>query len=86
MAGTSVTVVAIDCKTRTAMSITFTQPEKKLNYDDLAQEVCHKGLLRLTIAGVEVQGTFDVQSKYLVWVADYSIRDEAYIKALIARS
>jgi hypothetical protein len=58
-----------------------------VNYDDLAQQICHSPTLTkvVKIANVDVRGTFDPITKMLVWQADYAIRDEAYVKSLIER-
>lgn len=86
MVGTSVPVVAINCNFENCMTITFTEPAKKITYEALAERVVHEKWVRLQIGTTDVLGTFDPITKYLVWTADYAIRDEAYIRKLIDQS
>lgn len=52
-------------------------------YESLAQEVCVRGSHKVKVGQRDVGGTFDPITKILVWVVDYSVRDEAYIRALL---
>lgn len=56
-----------------------------MTYEELAQLVCQNKVHRTTINGVEVQGTFDPITKLLVWQGQYAVRDEAWVRELIAR-
>jgi hypothetical protein len=56
----------------------------KKTYEELAQDVCQAGSLKFYIGQTEVGGMFDRLTKMLVWTVDYSIRDEDYIRKLLA--
>jgi hypothetical protein len=55
-----------------------------LDYDEIAQEVCRALHKEFNIAGVDVGGTYDAATHTLVWMAQYSVRDEKYVKGLIS--
>lgn len=55
-------------------------------YEQLVDEVVKERSVKLYIGLIEVGGTYDPITHVLLWQADYAVRDEPYVRELIAKA
>jgi hypothetical protein len=54
-----------------------------MTYEEFCAECMKRGVFRHTFHGTEVQGSWDQTTKIGVFMVNYSVRDEQYVRAII---